>query len=296
MERQVGKQHGTGKKSPFWNQPGRCSLISRMTSGLVSRFSGSNSTCRPEWVTGWNATERTAGWSMPYSMIAPSSCSFRPRSTAATRVTVRPCLGAVVQGPLLERTQVPAADLQVGALVEAVELEIDVHRLARHVVAFAEFGNEVLVGGQADAVGVDVDVLDGAGLGEVDEVQDVLVDGGLAAGEHHHLRLTLGRHEGVEHPLALLVGDGVAVRLVAGVGEADRAVQVAAGVDLDDAQAGVLLVLRAQPAVARAAVLHLGLEGERDGAGLVEREPRTGTPPRPRTRVPRTPRDRGIVF
>jgi hypothetical protein len=31
----------------------------------------------------------------------------------------QPSLGAVVQGPLLERPQVSAADLQVGALVEA---------------------------------------------------------------------------------------------------------------------------------------------------------------------------------
>jgi hypothetical protein len=58
--------------------------------------------------------------------------------------------------------------------------------------------------------------------------------------------------------------------LVAGVDEADRAVQVAVGVDLDDPQAGVLLVLRAQPAVRRAAVADLGLEGQRDRAGLVE--------------------------
>jgi hypothetical protein len=96
------------------------------------------------------------------------------------------------------------------------------------------------------------------------------VDGGFAAGEHHHLRLTLAVDEHVEHPFALVEGDGVAVGLVAGVGEADRAVQVAAGVHLDDAQAGVLLVFRAQPTIRRTTVAHLGLEGQRDGAGLVE--------------------------
>ena len=100
------------------------------------------------------------------------------------------------------------------------------------------------------------------------------MDGGLPAGEHHHLRLALRGDEHVEHPVALLEGDRVAVGLVAGVGEADRAVQVAVGVDLDDPEAGVLLVLRAQPAVRRAAVLDLGLEGQRDRAGLVE--PRRG--------------------
>jgi hypothetical protein len=57
---------------------------------------------------------------------------------------------------------------------------------------------------------------------------------------------------------------------MARVGEADRAIEVAVGVDLDDAEARVLLVLRAQAAVERAPVLHLGLGLERDGAGLVE--------------------------
>ena len=60
------------------------------TSELVSRVSGSNSTCRPEWVTGWKATERTAGWASPYRTTGPISCSLRSFSIAATRVTVRP--------------------------------------------------------------------------------------------------------------------------------------------------------------------------------------------------------------
>ncbi|CAM4087904.1 hypothetical protein NORO109296_19575 [Nocardiopsis rhodophaea] len=90
MDRQVGKQHGTGKKSPGLNQSGHCLLIISITSELVSRVSGSNSTCRPEWVTGWKETDRTAGWSMPNRMMSPTSWSLRSRSTAATRVTVSP--------------------------------------------------------------------------------------------------------------------------------------------------------------------------------------------------------------
>jgi hypothetical protein len=57
---------------------------------------------------------------------------------------------------------------------------------------------------------------------------------------------------------------------VAGVGEADGAVEVAARVDLDDPETGVLLVLGAEAAVERAAVLHLGLELEGQRPGLVE--------------------------
>ena len=112
------------------------------------------------------------------------------------------------------------------------------------------------------------------GLREVDELQDVLVDGGLPAGEHHHLRFPLRGDEGVQHHRALLRSDGVAVGLMPGVGEADRAVQVAAGVDLDNAEAGVLLVLRAQAAVRRTAVLDLGLERQRERPRPVE--PRRG--------------------
>jgi hypothetical protein len=57
---------------------------------------------------------------------------------------------------------------------------------------------------------------------------------------------------------------------VAGVGEADRAVEVAAAVHLDQSEAGVLLVLGTHPAVERAALDDLGLELERDRPGLVE--------------------------
>jgi len=54
------------------------------------------------------------------------------------------------------------------------------------------------------------------------------------------------------------------------VGKAHRAIEVAAGVDLDDPEAGVLLVVGAQAAVERAAVTDLGLGLERDRARLVE--------------------------
>ena len=110
---------------------------------------------------------------------------------------------------------------------------------------------------------------DRALLGEVEELEDLLVDGGFTAGEDDHLGLALAGDEDVQHPLALLTRDRVPVGLVAGVGEADRAVEVAAGLHLDDAEAGAL-VLGTQATVARAAVVDLGLELERDRARLVE--------------------------
>jgi len=127
-----------------------------------------------------------------------------------------------------------------------------------------------VVGGQPDAVGVERHRPDRPFLGHVDEREDVLVNGRFAAGEHHDLGLALTGDERVEHGGALVDGDRVPVGLVPGVGETDRAVQVAVRVDLDDAEAGVLFVLGAQPAVQRAPLAYLGLYGQRDGPGLVE--------------------------
>src|SRR5207244_3768372 len=81
-----------------------------------------------------------------------------------------------------------------------------------------------------------------------------------------------GRDEAVEHRLDLLVRDLEAGRreMRAGVREAERAVEVAGGVHLDEREAGVLLVVRAEAAVERAAVADLGRELQRDGARLVE--------------------------
>ena len=62
-----------------------------------------------------------------------------------------------------------------------------------------------------------------------------------------------------------------AVGLAAGLGEADREVQVARRVDLDHAETRVLLVLRAQPAVERATAERLGLRLERKVPGLLKR-------------------------
>lgn len=60
-----------------------------------------------------------------------------------------------------------------------------------------------------------------------------------------------GGDERVEARQDLSQREGEPVRLMAGVGEADRAVEVAGGVDLDQPDAGVLLVVGAEPAVER---------------------------------------------
>lgn len=79
-----------------------------------------------------------------------------------------------------------------------------------------------------------------------------------------------GGDERVEARQDLSQREGEPVRLMAGVGEADRAVEVARGVDLDQPDAGVLLVVGAEPAVERTPAV-------RDGAGHRTHQHRTGT-------------------
>lgn len=124
--------------------------------------------------------------------------------------------------------------------------------------------------GEPDAVGVEHDGAHALVPGHGTELEDLGVDGGLTAREHDDFGFAFGGHEGVEAGLDLVQRQREPVGLVTGVGEAHRAVEVAGGVDLDDPQAGVLLVVRAQPAVQRAAVAHLGLGLQRQGARLVE--------------------------
>jgi hypothetical protein len=76
------------------------------------------------------------------------------------------------------------------------------------------------------------------------------LDRGLAAREPDDVGAVLGRDEEVEEILDLLERQADAgVR----VGEAERAVLFAARVDRDDPEAGVLLVVGTEAAVARAA-------------------------------------------
>ncbi len=176
----------------------------------------------------------------------------------------QPELRAAVERSLLVGAQVLAADRQVCPGLEPVELQVDV-RLERR-----ELLRELAVAREPDPVRVQHHRLDALRLRQRDEVEDLRVDRGLAAGELHDFRRALSRDERVEHALDLLQAQRVAVRLMARVGKADRAIEVAAGVHLDHPEARVLLVLRAKAAVERAAVLHLGLEGERDRPRLVE--------------------------
>jgi hypothetical protein len=167
--------------------------------------------------------------------------------------------GAAVKRRLLDRLQTPAADREVGGIVEAVELEVDMDPER------GERGREAPVAREPDAVGVEHHERDLASLRGRQHVEDLRVDRRLAARQLHRFGLSLRGDERIKHRLDLREREGVAVRLMSGarLGEAHRAVEVAAGVDLDDPQARVLGVLGADAAIARAAQLGRRLPQQR---------------------------------
>src|SRR3972149_2529321 len=90
------------------------------TSGMVMRCIGSKGMKRPAWNAGWMVTPNTAGGSTAKRVTSPTPCSFTPRSSALPR-------SHAVRGPQLAPQQPPPAAYElVGALLEAVELQVDV--------------------------------------------------------------------------------------------------------------------------------------------------------------------------
>ncbi len=119
--------------------------------------------------------------------------------------------------------------------------------------------------GQPDAVGVDHHDVDRLGGGVLEDAQELGVDRRLAAGELKHLGAALDRDQPVDRADAFVVAQMNAARPARRV--AHRAAQVARGRDLDQADAGVLLVLGAQAAVEGAALVRLDAELRRHLAG-----------------------------
>ena len=156
--------------------------------------------------------------------------------------------------------EVSAPDRLVGLGRESVELEID----GRADVS--KTCQEAIVPSDSNAVGVEHYHGDALVERHPHHRQDVRVDGGLAAAELDDLGRAFELYEAVQHPLDLCEGQAEAGL---GVGEADGTVQIAVAVDFDEAEAGVLLVLRTQAAVFRASVDDLCAVSQRRGPGLL---------------------------
>ena len=214
---------------------------------MVIRCIGSCGVWRPAWKAGWKLIPRMAGCRIANSMILPTSCSLTPRSMAGTIVTLRPICGQPVERAkfFVQDVRLAAKD-SIGLRIEAVELEI------KRRPDLVELFQKPVVLGDPLAVRVDHDEGNVAGLRGSHELDDLRMNGRLAARELDHLGIAFGAHVIVENLLHFFQGQAESWT---GIGEAQRTIHVAGAVHFDDAQAGVLLMIRAQSAVVRTAVV-----------------------------------------
>ncbi len=101
----------------------------------------------------------------------------------------------------------------------------------------------------------------------IEHRKEIGMQGRLAARQLHQVGLALARDQRVDHALDHRQRQMLFMRR-RGAREADRAGEIAVLVDLDQGQARVLLVVRAQPAIIGAAELGAALPAERPVAGL----------------------------
>ena len=203
--------------------------------------------------------------------MAPISSSLTPRLTVQTSVVEMPRASRLASAWRRMRDSAAPRRFLSADVVQRIELQVDLE-------ARPELGQRIDEGrilGDADAVGVQHHVLDRPAACGGDDLEDLGMDGGLAARDLHQVGLAFARHQRVEHALDLGQA-AVRVPLGRGVGEAHRAGEVAGLVDLDDGQAGMLLVVGAEAAIPRAAALGAGVRLQRPVARLQVFE---GAPP-----------------
>ena len=108
---------------------------------------------------------------------------------------------------------------------------------------------------------------DRSGPGGVEHGEEIRMERRLAARNLHEVRLAFACDQRVEHAL-----DGRERQMLRprrrGLGKAHRAGEVAMVVDLDERQAGMLFMIRTEPAIIRAAVFGVALQRERPVTGL----------------------------
>ena len=126
-----------------------------------------------------------------------------------------------LDGPELGLDQRLAAEHLRAAVVEPVELEVDLDPVLEPLDAVEQLG----VVGQPDAVGVDHHDVDRLSGGVLEHAEELGVDRRLAPGELKHLGPALDRDQPVDRPDAFVVAQMNAARPAGSV--AHRAAQVA---------------------------------------------------------------------
>ena len=166
----------------------------------------------------------------------------------------------VLERLLFDRAQVAAAQGLVRGRLEAIELQVDDRP------GSGQFVDKGPVAGQAKPIRVEHHVADISLLGGSQDVQDLGVNGRLPTADLDHLGPAFGFHETVKYRFDLTQPEIVART---GIGKAGRTSQIAAAGHLDDADTGMLLVLRTQATVRRATAIDRGRKTVWYRAGFV---------------------------
>jgi hypothetical protein len=169
----------------------------------------------------------------------------------------------VLQRLLPYAAQIRAAQLHEGIALQRVELQVDLEP----ALVLGEPRGEIRLLRDADAIGVDHHVAHRPRAHRVEHGEELGMQGRLAARELHQVGLALAGDQRVHHAFDRRQRQVLAARR-RGIGEADRAAEIAVLVDLDQRQARVLLVVRAEAAIVGAAELGLALERKRPVARL----------------------------
>ncbi len=222
-------------------------------SRLASKFS-----LRPASCTGWNVTPRTHRHSSAclhdradFAVVDAALHGDHQRGRDAVPFEIFQRLAA-------HPPQVRAAQVHQRVALERIELQIDFEP----ALALGQLRDEIRLLRDAQAVGIDHHVADRAAARLVEDREELRMQGRLAAGNLHQVGLALARDQRVEH--ARHRRDRQVFRLLRrGLRKAHRTGEIAVLVDLDQRQARMLFVIRAQPAIVRAAELGAVLEGKR---------------------------------
>src|SRR5260370_41502680 len=90
--------------------------------------------------------------------------------------------------------------------------------------------------------------------------------GSVPSGKADALRTSLGGHKNLEQLVGFFQGQA---KSVTGVGKAEWTFHVASAVHFNDAEAGMLLVVRTQSAIVGTSMMNLRSKGQRNGPRLV---------------------------
>ena len=159
------------------------------------------------------------------------------------------CGGEVVFVELFESffanaTEIGTTQIEQGFTFEGIKLQINFGVGSFGGDAFDEVG----LLGNFEAVGIDHDVADRAGLREFENLEKIGMNGGFAAGNLHDVGMAFVANDGIEHFFDEREGPMLQALWATG-GITDGATQIAGVGDFDERDAGMLLVVGAEPAI-----------------------------------------------